>query len=76
MRPFKSMLKFRLPWDEPATRYLDGHVFLPIWGPQVALPRLWLILCALLPALAMASRFCRGFRCVRLRLIDCTLASS
>lgn len=34
MRPRKSMLKFRLPWEDGHTEYLDGDVFLPIWGPQ------------------------------------------
>lgn len=38
MRPAKSMLKFRLPWPEFAgsacSEYLDGDVYLPVWGPQ------------------------------------------
>jgi hypothetical protein len=40
LRPLRSMLKFRLPYvDERTdaarfTRYLDGEVYLPIWGPQ------------------------------------------
>jgi len=40
----RSMLKFRLPWDvstpdtpdvdyTPITEYLDGDIFLPVWGP-------------------------------------------
>ena len=31
--PFKSMLKFRLPYSSGQTRYLDGDVYLPVWGP-------------------------------------------
>lgn len=38
MKPTKSMLKFRLPWkkdsENPYTKYLDGDVYLPVWGPQ------------------------------------------
>jgi cap2 methyltransferase len=41
----RSMLKFRLPWDlskpgvpdveyEEETEYLDGDIYLPVWGPQ------------------------------------------
>ena len=41
----RSMLKFRLPWDlstrtvpdleyEDETEYLDGDIYLPVWGPQ------------------------------------------
>eukprot|EP00602_Paraphysomonas_sp_CaronLab_P007511 CAMPEP_0185020390 /NCGR_PEP_ID=MMETSP1103-20130426/2993_1 /TAXON_ID=36769 /ORGANISM="Paraphysomonas bandaiensis, Strain Caron Lab Isolate" /LENGTH=413 /DNA_ID=CAMNT_0027551259 /DNA_START=149 /DNA_END=1387 /DNA_ORIENTATION=- len=33
MKPAASMLKFRLPWTEGVTRYLDGKLFLPVWGP-------------------------------------------
>ena len=33
MEPAKSMLKFRLPWDAGLTEYLDGEIFLPVWGP-------------------------------------------
>ena len=33
MRPRRSMLKFRLPWRPGKTTYLDGQVFLPVWGP-------------------------------------------
>lgn len=29
----RSMLKFRLPWDKDQSRYLDGDVYLPVWGP-------------------------------------------
>ena len=29
----KSMLKFRLPYTPGRTRYLDGDIRLPIWGP-------------------------------------------
>jgi len=39
MNPFKSMLKFRLPYSINGIglekfEYLDGTVFLPVWGPQ------------------------------------------
>lgn len=30
----RSMLKFRLPWDDGQTWYLNGDVYLPVWGPQ------------------------------------------
>ena len=31
----RSMLKFRLPWTKPgSTEYLDGDIYLPVWGPQ------------------------------------------
>ena len=33
LRPFKSMLKFRPPYTAGTTRYLEGEVFLPVWGP-------------------------------------------
>ena len=33
MKPMRSMLKFRLPWTAGATSYLDGDVYLPVWGP-------------------------------------------
>jgi cap2 methyltransferase len=33
MKPFRSMLKFRLPWAAGFTNYLDGDVYLPVWGP-------------------------------------------
>jgi hypothetical protein len=28
------MLKFRLPWDKGSTTYLDGDIYLPVWGGQ------------------------------------------
>jgi hypothetical protein len=34
MEPACSILKFRLPWGKGTTRYLDGDIFLPIWGRQ------------------------------------------
>lgn len=40
LKPHRSMLKFRLPYVEnhssanTHTRYLDGEVYLPVWGPQ------------------------------------------
>lgn len=33
MKPKMSMLKFRLPWKDGFTEYLDGAVHLPVWGP-------------------------------------------
>jgi cap2 methyltransferase len=33
MQPRSSMLKFRLPWNNRETEYLDGDIRLPIWGP-------------------------------------------
>jgi len=33
LRPVSSMLKFRLPWTEGNTEYLDGEIHLPVWGP-------------------------------------------
>lgn len=33
MRPLRSMFKFRLPWAAGCTEYLDGDVYLPVWGP-------------------------------------------
>jgi hypothetical protein len=29
----RAMLKFRLPWDAGTTNYLDGDIYLPVWGP-------------------------------------------
>jgi cap2 methyltransferase len=34
MQPVAGMYKFRLPWSAGETEYLDGEVFLPVWGPQ------------------------------------------
>lgn len=34
LKPAKSMLKFRLPFDDGSTLYLDGEVMLPVWGPS------------------------------------------
>lgn len=34
MCPLAGMHKFRLPWKAGLTEYLDGEVYLPIWGPQ------------------------------------------
>jgi cap2 methyltransferase len=31
--PFKSMLKFRLPYAPGKTEYLSGGIHLPVWGP-------------------------------------------
>lgn len=38
LQPRRSLLKFRLPWATPenagsTTRYLDGDLLLPVWGP-------------------------------------------
>ena len=33
LRPFKSMLKFRLPYTAGTTQYLRGDIYLPVWGP-------------------------------------------
>jgi cap2 methyltransferase len=33
LKPFKSMLKFRLPYTPGATTYLHGQIYLPVWGP-------------------------------------------
>ena len=30
----RSILKFRLPWDDGHTRYLNGDIYLPVWGPS------------------------------------------
>lgn len=30
----RSMLKLRLPWDDKISEYLDGDIYLPVWGPQ------------------------------------------
>eukprot|EP00808_Paulinella_micropora_P002844 g33204.t1 len=34
LRPSKSILKFRLPYGQGRSKYLDGEVLLPVWGPQ------------------------------------------
>uniref|UniRef100_A0A7S3D3R6 Cap-specific mRNA (nucleoside-2'-O-)-methyltransferase n=1 Tax=Palpitomonas bilix TaxID=652834 RepID=A0A7S3D3R6_9EUKA len=34
MKPKAAMYKFRLPWVEGSTEYLEGDVYLPVWGPQ------------------------------------------
>ncbi len=33
MKPKYSMLKFRLPWNIKKVKYLDGDIYLPIFGP-------------------------------------------
>ena len=30
----RSMLKFRLPWNTAQTEYLDGDIYLPVWGTR------------------------------------------
>lgn len=34
MKPKESMLKFRLPYRAGKTEYMDGIIYLPVWGPQ------------------------------------------
>jgi hypothetical protein len=34
LAPLASILKFRLPWTSGSTEYLQGEVYLPLWGPQ------------------------------------------
>eukprot|EP00927_Polykrikos_kofoidii_P060945 TRINITY_DN55843_c0_g1_i1.p1 TRINITY_DN55843_c0_g1~~TRINITY_DN55843_c0_g1_i1.p1 ORF type:complete len:418 (-),score=40.61 TRINITY_DN55843_c0_g1_i1:8-1237(-) len=34
MRPRYAMLKFRLPYANGVTEFLDGEIRLPVWGPQ------------------------------------------
>jgi cap2 methyltransferase len=34
MQPYRSMLKFRLPWDGMCCEYLAGDVYFPVWGRQ------------------------------------------
>ena len=33
MKARASMFKFRLPWKPGTTDYLDGKIYLPVWGP-------------------------------------------
>eukprot|EP00439_Symbiodinium_sp_Y106_P039077 s385_g4.t1 len=33
MKPVASCFKFRLPWDAGSTKYLNGTLHLPVWGP-------------------------------------------
>ena len=33
LKPLASMLKFRLPWSAGCTKYLEGKLFLPVYGP-------------------------------------------
>jgi cap2 methyltransferase len=33
MKPMRSMLRFKLPWAAGFTSFLDGDVYLPVWGP-------------------------------------------
>lgn len=32
MRPRASLVKFKLPWTHAYTTYLDGTIYLPVWG--------------------------------------------
>lgn len=36
MRPFASLLKFRLPWSEGATEYLRGEIRIQPWAPTTS----------------------------------------
>ncbi|EKX32608.1 hypothetical protein GUITHDRAFT_43190, partial [Guillardia theta CCMP2712] len=33
INPAAAILKFQLPWSDGKTKYLDGYLMLPIWGP-------------------------------------------
>ena len=33
LRPFRSLLKFRLPYTPGCTEYFKGDLLLPVWGP-------------------------------------------
>eukprot|EP00960_Hanusia_phi_P071422 767551-Hanusia_phi.AAC.3 len=33
INPVAACLKFRLPWNDKKTEYLDGSIQLPVWGP-------------------------------------------
>ena len=32
INPFKALLKFRLPWNSSATKYLDGNIYFQAWA--------------------------------------------
>jgi hypothetical protein len=32
MKPYKALLKFRLPWNSLATKYLDGNIYFQAWA--------------------------------------------
>ncbi len=34
LQPYKSMLKFRLPYTPGKTEYLKGDLYFPVWGPR------------------------------------------
>lgn len=34
IKPRYSLLKFRFPWNDNSTLYLDGKNYLQVWGPQ------------------------------------------
>lgn len=43
LEPHAAMFKFRLPWNVPKTKYLDGKIYLPVWGPKSTTEtRLWI----------------------------------
>lgn len=43
LQPDAAMFKFRLPWDNTKTTYLEGKIYLPIFGPKTTTEtRLWI----------------------------------
>jgi hypothetical protein len=36
IKPKRSMLKFRLPWDSGKTKYLKGDIYFQVWAPQTS----------------------------------------
>eukprot|EP00467_Chlorarachnion_reptans_P019636 CAMPEP_0114496850 /NCGR_PEP_ID=MMETSP0109-20121206/5994_1 /TAXON_ID=29199 /ORGANISM="Chlorarachnion reptans, Strain CCCM449" /LENGTH=351 /DNA_ID=CAMNT_0001674159 /DNA_START=108 /DNA_END=1162 /DNA_ORIENTATION=+ len=34
MEPRKALLRFGLPWGKGESRYLEGEIYLPVWGKQ------------------------------------------
>eukprot|EP00466_Bigelowiella_natans_P002175 jgi/Bigna1/44341/e_gw1.93.28.1 len=37
IQPRKALLRFELPWGKGRKRYLDGRLYLPVWGTQTSL---------------------------------------
>jgi cap2 methyltransferase len=33
LQPFKSMMKFKLPYTPGKSKYMKGNIYLPVWGP-------------------------------------------
>ena len=48
MQPHRALLKFRLPWDDGRTMYLQGALQLPVWGSQTTTE------CRLVPSVPVA----------------------